>query len=136
MGNAVTRQLLSQPNFLPLHSFAKLETGSHEWLPRVSLDGIEEPMRGLANAATMVGMTGELGNRLALIGAGLLRVRRFVRAPIRFRAGSSWSPASAAETHPRAWANLRPVLETTLGKSIHEDGTRLPMIAFDVVARR
>jgi len=39
-----------------------------------------------------------------------------------------------ADAHPRAWAKLRPVLEDTLGTSIDEHGTELPMIALDVVA--
>jgi len=39
-----------------------------------------------------------------------------------------------AHAHPRAWAKLRPVLEDTLGTSIDERGTELPMIALDVVA--
>ncbi len=40
-----------------------------------------------------------------------------------------------AHAHPRAWAKLRPVLEGTLGTSIDERGTELPMLAIDVVAR-
>lgn len=34
--------------------------------------------------------------------------------------------------HPRAWAALRPVFETTLGARIDSDGTSLPMIALDL----
>lgn len=37
-----------------------------------------------------------------------------------------------ARTHPRAWAALRPVFETTLGTPIDSAGTSLPMIAFDL----
>ncbi len=37
-----------------------------------------------------------------------------------------------AMAHPRAWAKLRPVLEDTLGTSIDEHGTELPMMALDV----
>lgn len=39
-----------------------------------------------------------------------------------------------ARAHPRSWAKLRPVLEETLGMSIDEHGTHLPMIALDLVA--
>ncbi|PZS01394.1 MAG: nitroreductase family deazaflavin-dependent oxidoreductase [Pseudonocardiales bacterium] len=165
----------------------------------------------------MARMSGERGNRLTRIGAGLLRVRWFVRAPIwlyRARLGvifghgllmlehmgrntgqrrfvvlevvdhpapdryvvvsgfgvraqwfrnveanrqvrvylASHAPAPAvarrldataataalgryARAHPRAWAKLRPVLEDTLGTSIDEHGTELPMITLDVVPR-
>lgn len=34
-----------------------------------------------------------------------------------------------AESHPRAWAKLRPILEQTLSARIGEHGTELPMIA-------
>jgi deazaflavin-dependent oxidoreductase (nitroreductase family) len=37
-----------------------------------------------------------------------------------------------ARRHPRAWAALRPVFETTLGARIDSDGTSLPMIALDL----
>ena len=37
-----------------------------------------------------------------------------------------------ARRHPRAWAALRPVFETTLGAQINSDGTTLPMIALDL----
>lgn len=37
-----------------------------------------------------------------------------------------------ARTHPRAWAALKPVFETTLGTAIDTGGTSLPMIAFDL----
>jgi len=37
-----------------------------------------------------------------------------------------------ARRHPRAWAALRPVFETTLGARINCDGTTLPMIALDL----
>lgn len=37
-----------------------------------------------------------------------------------------------AETHPLAWAKLRPVLEETLGTRIDEAGTELPMVAIDL----
>jgi deazaflavin-dependent oxidoreductase (nitroreductase family) len=40
-----------------------------------------------------------------------------------------------AERHPRAWAALRPVFETTLGARIDSDGTSLPMIALDLADR-
>lgn len=38
--------------------------------------------------------------------------------------------------HPRAWAALRPVFETTLGARIDSDGTSLPMIALDLAGVR
>lgn len=41
-----------------------------------------------------------------------------------------------ASAHPRAWANLRPVLEDTLGAAIDEHHTALPMIALDVAGAR
>jgi len=49
----------------------------------------------------------------------------------------SWPLAAAALTayarrHPRAWAALKPVFETTLGARIGSDGTSLPMIALDL----
>jgi deazaflavin-dependent oxidoreductase (nitroreductase family) len=34
-------------------------------------------------------------------------------------------------SHPRAWAQLRPVLEKTLGTPINENGTSLPMVVLD-----
>lgn len=37
-----------------------------------------------------------------------------------------------SHAHPRAWSKLRPVLEETLGTSIDEHGTDLPMIALDI----
>jgi len=37
-----------------------------------------------------------------------------------------------ARRHPRAWAALKPVFETTLGARIDSDGTSLPMIALDL----
>ena len=37
-----------------------------------------------------------------------------------------------ARRHPRAWATLKPVFETTLGARIDSDGTGLPMIALDL----
>jgi deazaflavin-dependent oxidoreductase (nitroreductase family) len=39
-----------------------------------------------------------------------------------------------ARSHPRAWAALRPVFETTLGARIGSDGTSLPMIALDLTS--
>ena len=41
-----------------------------------------------------------------------------------------------ARRHPRAWAVLRPVFETTLGARIDSDGTSLPMIALDLADSR
>jgi len=41
-----------------------------------------------------------------------------------------------ARRHPRAWAALKPVFETTLGAQIDGDGTSLPMIAFDLAESR
>ena len=41
-----------------------------------------------------------------------------------------------AGRHPRAWAALKPVFETTLGARIDSDGTSLPMIALDLVGKR
>ncbi len=35
-------------------------------------------------------------------------------------------------SHPRAWATLKPVLQTTLGTRMDDDGTSLPMIALDI----
>ena len=40
--------------------------------------------------------------------------------------------AAYAAGHPRAWAALRPVFETTLGARISGQGTSLPMIAFEL----
>lgn len=40
--------------------------------------------------------------------------------------------AAYARRHPRAWAALRPVFETTLGAQLSSDGTTLPMIALDL----
>ncbi len=40
--------------------------------------------------------------------------------------------AAYQRSHPRAWATLRPVLETTLGTPMDKDGTCLPMIALDI----
>ncbi len=37
-----------------------------------------------------------------------------------------------AAAHPRSWANLRPVLEDTLGARIDEHVTELPMIALEL----
>lgn len=47
-------------------------------------------------------------------------------------AASAASLARYAHGHPRSWAKLRPVLERTLGTSIDEDATELPMIAIDL----
>ncbi|MGX6607038.1 nitroreductase family deazaflavin-dependent oxidoreductase [Micromonosporaceae bacterium Da 78-11] len=47
-------------------------------------------------------------------------------------AASAASLARYANAHPRSWAKLRPVLEQSLGTSIDEDGTDLPMIAIDL----
>jgi hypothetical protein len=41
-----------------------------------------------------------------------------------------------ARAHPRAWAALRSILETTLGARIDSDGTSLPMIALDLAGAR
>ena len=50
------------------------------------------------------------------------------------------SPAEAgavmrtyAEQHPRAWANLRPILEDTLGTSIGEGQSPLPLVRLEPV---
>lgn len=48
-------------------------------------------------------------------------------------AGANAALGRYARAHPRTWAKLRPVLEETLGTSIDEHGTELPMIALDVV---
>lgn len=40
--------------------------------------------------------------------------------------------AAYAGRHPRAWAALKPVFETTLGTPIGDHGTRLPMIALEL----
>lgn len=37
-----------------------------------------------------------------------------------------------ASRHPRAWETFKPVIESTLGRPIHETGTELPIIAFDL----
>jgi hypothetical protein len=39
--------------------------------------------------------------------------------------------ASYAASHPRAWAQLRPVLENTLGTAINENGTSLAMVVLE-----
>jgi deazaflavin-dependent oxidoreductase (nitroreductase family) len=36
-----------------------------------------------------------------------------------------------AEHHPRAWARLRPILEETLGATITDAGTGLPLVALE-----
>ncbi len=41
-----------------------------------------------------------------------------------------------ARRHPRSWAALKPVFETTLGTRIDSNGTSLPMIALDLARRR
>ena len=41
-----------------------------------------------------------------------------------------------ARRHPRAWAALKPVFETTLGARIDGAGASLPMIALDLASRR
>jgi deazaflavin-dependent oxidoreductase (nitroreductase family) len=41
-----------------------------------------------------------------------------------------------ARRHPRAWAALKPVFETTLGARIDSDGTSLPLIALDLADSR
>ena len=41
-----------------------------------------------------------------------------------------------ARRHPRSWAALKPVFETTLGARIDSDGTSLPLIALDLVGQR
>lgn len=40
--------------------------------------------------------------------------------------------AAYAARHPRAWAALKPVFETTLGARISDQETSLPMVAFQV----
>jgi deazaflavin-dependent oxidoreductase (nitroreductase family) len=40
--------------------------------------------------------------------------------------------AAHQRRHPRAWARLKPVLETTLGTWMENDGTSLPMIALNI----
>ena len=40
--------------------------------------------------------------------------------------------AAYAAAHPRAWAALKPVFETTLGARISDQETSLPMIAFEL----
>ncbi|MGH3420061.1 MAG: nitroreductase family deazaflavin-dependent oxidoreductase [Streptosporangiaceae bacterium] len=40
--------------------------------------------------------------------------------------------AAYAHRHPRAWAALRSVFETTLGTPIDSGGTSLPMVVFDL----
>jgi deazaflavin-dependent oxidoreductase (nitroreductase family) len=49
-------------------------------------------------------------------------------------AASTASLGRYANTHPRSWAKLRPVLEQTLGTPIGKHGTELPMIAIDLDA--
>jgi deazaflavin-dependent oxidoreductase (nitroreductase family) len=49
-------------------------------------------------------------------------------------AASTASLGRYANTHPRSWAKLRPVLEQTLGTRIGKHGTELPMIAIDLDA--
>lgn len=41
-----------------------------------------------------------------------------------------------AVAHPRAWAKLRPVFETTLGARIDEQHTDLPLVALDLATHR
>jgi deazaflavin-dependent oxidoreductase (nitroreductase family) len=40
-----------------------------------------------------------------------------------------------AADHPRAWRTLRPVFEETLGATIDEQATTLPLVAFDLDPR-
>ena len=40
--------------------------------------------------------------------------------------------AACAARHPRAWAALKPVFETTLGARISDQETSLPMIALEL----
>ena len=60
------------------------------------------------------------------------------RPPIRAQArrlddaGSTAALNAYATTHPRAWATLRPVLESTLGTAVTAAGTAPTMVAFDV----
>jgi deazaflavin-dependent oxidoreductase (nitroreductase family) len=60
--------------------------------------------------------------------------RRPVPARARLLTSEETSSALAAYAvgHPRAWAMLKPVFETTLGARIDNGGTTLPMIALDV----
>jgi deazaflavin-dependent oxidoreductase (nitroreductase family) len=41
-----------------------------------------------------------------------------------------------ARNHPRAWRNLRPVAESTLGAEIDEHGTTLPLVCLDTTTGR
>lgn len=43
--------------------------------------------------------------------------------------------ARYAEEHPRAWARFKPVVEATLGSTISERDTELPMVALTLGAR-
>jgi deazaflavin-dependent oxidoreductase (nitroreductase family) len=40
--------------------------------------------------------------------------------------------AAYADAHPRAWRTLKPVFEATLGATIGEQETTLPLVAFDL----
>ena len=57
-------------------------------------------------------------------------------APARARLLTSDETTAAltayAARHPRAWAALKPVFETTLGARISDQDTSLPMIAFEL----
>ena len=48
-------------------------------------------------------------------------------------AGAAVALSRYAAAHPRAWAELRPILERTLGARIDEHVAELPMIAIDLV---
>ena len=60
--------------------------------------------------------------------------RRPAPATARLLTSDETAPALAAYAagHPRAWAALKPVFETTLGARISDQETSLPMIAFEV----
>lgn len=67
-----------------------------------------------------------------------VRVYLGSRAPVAATAHRLDGAASAASlgryahAHPRSWATLRPVLEQTLGATIGEHGTELPVVAVDL----
>lgn len=41
--------------------------------------------------------------------------------------------ANYAGAHPRSWQTLRPVFETTLGATIDEQGTTLPLVVLELI---
>lgn len=70
----------------------------------------------------------------------LLHIASHRPVPATARVLSAAETASAiaiyAGAHPRAWAALKRVFESTLGKSIDDKGTELPLIRFDLVMRK